>query len=117
MTTQVISGTVTSVVTASRGTSGSRPVSGADTTATTVISGKIVTQVTTAILCGGGAAAPGRAGRVNQLSSPVTNWVRSGPATNWVRSGPATCGSARSSHAARWPEPSQARRWAGESNR
>ena len=108
MTTQVISGTVTSVVTASRGTSGSRPVSGADTTATTVISGKIVTQVTTAILYGGGAAAPGRAGRVNQLSSPVTNWVRSGPAT---------CGSARSSHAARWPEPSQARRWAGESNR
>src|SRR5215475_8549476 len=101
MTTQVITDTVTSVVTASRGTSGSRPISGADTTATTVIRGKIVTQVTSAILYGGGAAAPGWAGRVNQLSSPVTNWVRIGPAT-W--------GSARASHPARSAEPSQPRR-------
>src|SRR5262249_57255677 len=71
ITTQVISDTVTSVVTASRGTSGSRPISGADTTATTVISGKIVTQVTMAILYGGRAAGPGWAGRGNQLSSPA----------------------------------------------
>src|SRR5262249_40931763 len=80
MTTHVISDTVTSVVTASRGTSGSFPMSGADTTTTRVIRGKIVAQVTSAILYGGGAAAPGCAGRVNQLSSPVRNWVRIGPA-------------------------------------
>src|SRR5215475_4829861 len=42
MTTQVISDTVTSVVTASRGTSGSLPSSGADATTTRVIRGKIV---------------------------------------------------------------------------
>src|SRR5262245_11682059 len=108
MTTHVISDTVTSVVTASRGTSGSLPMSGADATTTRVIRGKIVTQVNNAILYGGGAAAPGWAGRVNQLSSPVRTWVRIGPAT-W--------GSARCSHAARSGESSQAYRWAEESKR
>ena len=50
MTTQVISGTVTPVVTASRATSGRGPSSGAVATTTPVISGKIVAQVTRAIL-------------------------------------------------------------------
>src|SRR5215470_20041055 len=62
ITTHVISDTVASVVTASRGTSGRPPISGAATITTTVIRGKIVTQVTSAILYGGGAAAPGRQG-------------------------------------------------------
>src|SRR5215472_5966042 len=108
ITAHVIRDTVTSVVTASRGTIGRLPMRGADTTTTRVIRGKIVTQVRMAILYAGGAGAPGWAGRVNQLSSPVRNWVRMGPAT-W--------GSARSSHAARSRDSSQPRRWAGESKR
>src|SRR5262249_16728321 len=108
MTTHVIRDTVASVVTASRGTSGSLPISGAATIATTVMRGKIVIQGRMAILDGGGAGAAGCAGRVNQLSSPVRTWVCMGPAT---------CGSARASHAARWEESSQPRRWAGESKR
>lgn len=46
----VISDTVTSVVTASRATSGKPPMSGAEATTTRVINGKIVTHVTRAIL-------------------------------------------------------------------
>src|SRR5215468_4896352 len=108
ITAHVIRDTVTSVVTASRGTSGRLPMSGAVTTTTRVMRGKIVAQVRMAILYGGGAGAPGWAGRVNQLSSPVRNWDRMGPAA-W--------GSARSSHAARSGESSQPLRWAGESKR
>ena len=50
MITQVISGTATAVVTASRATTGRPPISGAKAITITVISGKIVTQVTMAIL-------------------------------------------------------------------
>jgi hypothetical protein len=50
ITTQVIIGTVTPVVTASRATSGQPPSSGAVATTTRVIRGKMVTQVTMAIL-------------------------------------------------------------------
>src|SRR5512132_4473309 len=108
MTTQVISGTVTPVVTASRSTSGRLPSSGAVATTTRVISGKIVTQVRMAILYGGGGGKPGWVGRVNQPSRPVRTWVRIGPAT-W--------GSARCSHAARSGESNQPCRWAAESKR
>ena len=44
MTTQVISGTVTPVVTASRTTSGRPPSSGAEATTTRVIRGKMVAR-------------------------------------------------------------------------
>src|SRR4029450_149998 len=73
LTTQVISGTVTPVVPASRSTSGRLPSSGAVATTTRVISGKIVTQVSTAILYGGGGGRPGWGGRVNQPSSAARN--------------------------------------------
>jgi hypothetical protein len=73
-----------------------------------VISGKIVIQVSSAILYGGGAARPGWVGSVNQLSRPVTKLVRMGPST---------CGSARSSQAARSSESSQVRRCSAVSKR
>jgi hypothetical protein len=75
MTTHVISDTVTSVVTASLGTSGRRPTMGANATMTRVSSGKIVNQVSRAILYGGGGGRPGCVGRVNQVSSPVRQSV------------------------------------------
>jgi hypothetical protein len=50
MTTQVMTGTVISVVIASRGTTGRLPISGAVAITMTVISGKMVTHVSTAIL-------------------------------------------------------------------
>jgi hypothetical protein len=74
-------GTVTAVVIASRGTTASDSRSGSSTITTTVISGKMVIQVRSAILCGGGGGAPGLSGRVNQVSSPLRNWVRIGPTT------------------------------------
>ena len=44
-----------------------------------VISGKIVIQVSSAILYGGGGTRPGWPDSVNQVSRPVTNLVRMGP--------------------------------------
>ena len=41
----------------------------------------MVIQVSRAILYGGGGGRPGRPGSVNQVSSPVRNWVRMGPIT------------------------------------
>ena len=73
-----------------------------------VIRGKMVIQVSSAILYRGGGGTPGRFGMVNQVSSPVTNCVRIGPMT---------CGSARSSQMARSLESSQARRCSAVSNR
>ena len=73
-----------------------------------VISGKIVIQVSSAILYGGGGGVPGRPGSVNHVSRPVTKLVRMGPTT---------CGSARSSQAACSSESSQARRCSAVSNR
>src|SRR4029453_9579708 len=108
ITTQVISGTVTPVVTASRSTSGRLPSSGAEATTTRVISGKIVAQGTRAILAGGGGGAPGWVGRVNQPSRPVRTWV-------WI--GPATWGSARGTQGGCSVESSQGRRWGAEPTR
>jgi hypothetical protein len=101
ISTQVISGTVIPVVTASRATSGRLPTKGAMATTTRVISGKMAAPVTMAILEGGGGGTPGWVGRVNQPSRPTRTWVRIGPAT-WA--------SARSSQAACPGESSQARR-------
>jgi hypothetical protein len=95
------------VVIASLATSRSSLSSGPVSATIAVISGKIVIQVSSAILYGGGGAAPGW-GNVNQVSSPVTKVL-------WM--GPMTCGSARSSQVACSSESSQARRCSSLSNR
>jgi hypothetical protein len=81
ITSQVIIGTVTARVIASLGTRASPSSSGSTTTTTSVVRGKMVIQVSSAIFYGAGGGVSGRPGSGNQVSSPVRNCVRIGPIT------------------------------------